>query len=123
MKRIGVGAFNWGPHPITKLPEDKGWYLEWPYGEAVECSGERGTITDLQYLEHDCRLNEVRTAAGVKTYFYPCDYLDEIVTFVEEDNKQRMQDDIELGWGKGNELPKAYEIRELWKRGLVAPKI
>lgn len=83
----------------------------------------RGTIIDLQYLEADCRLNEVRTATGVKTYFYPCDYLDEIVTFVEEDNKQRMQDDIELGWGKGNELPKAYEIRELWKKGLVAPKI
>ena len=122
VKEIGVGAFNWGPHPITKLPEDKGWYLQWPYGETVVSSDGEGRITDLHYLEGNCLLHEVTFESGVKNVVYPCDYLDKFVSFSDADNQQRMQDDIEHCWRTQEEVEATYKIRDAYHRGLIEVK-
>lgn len=119
VKKIGIGAFNRGPRPITKLPYDKGWDLQWPYGEMVTVDNVRGKITDLHFLERSCELHEVTVGEKVKLFFYPCDYLERIIKFEEEDNQQRISDYIEHIWKSENDLSVAYKIRDAWKRGLI----
>jgi len=122
VKEIGVGAFYWGPHPITKLPEDKGWHLMWPYGEKVVSAEAEGRITDLRYLEGKCMLHEVTFESGIKNSVYPCDYLDKIVLFSDVDNQQCMQNDIESCWETQKEVEMAYKIRDAYHRGLIEVK-
>ena len=122
VKIIGVGAFNWGPHPTTSLPEDKGWYLQWPYGEAVACSEVQGKITDLHYLEAGCLLHEVTFGFEIKRFVYPCDYIDGRISFVEENNKQAFQDDIEHNWKTQEKIEETYKIRDAYLRGLITPR-
>lgn len=119
VKEIGVGAFNWGPRPITKLPYDKGWFSQWPFGEAVTVDNIMGKITDLHYLEEGCKLHEVAIGEEVKPFFYPCDYLDGKIQFESEKNRQRMDRDIKFCWKSENDLSNTYKIRDAWKRGLV----
>lgn len=119
VKEIGVGAFNFGPKPITKLPYDKGWFSQWPFGEAVTVDNGKGKITDLHFLEGDCKLHEVTIGEEVKLFFYPCDYLDGKIQFEEKDNQQRMDNDIVVCWKSENDLSDTYKIRDAWKRGLV----
>lgn len=122
VKEIGVGAFNWGPHPITKLPEDKGWYLQWPYGETVVSSDCEGKITDLHYLEENCMLHEVTFESGTKNFVYPCDYLDNSISFLDGNNCQRMKDDIKCIWNTQKELEATYKIRDAYLHGLIKAK-
>ena len=122
VKEIGVGAFCWGPRPITNLPEDKGWYLQWPYGEAVIYSETEGKITDLHYLEDGCMLHEVTLDSDIKEFVYPCDYLDGTISFVAEKNQQGFRDDVDHNWKTQNEKKEAYKIRDAWKRGLIKPR-
>ena len=119
VKEIGVGAFHFGPKPDTILPYDKGWDLEWPYGETVITGGEEGRITDIFYMKEFCRIWEISTANGVKQCFYPCDILEDRVLFKDEENKQRMAREIEDFWKTGHLLSKSFQLRDAWKRGLV----
>lgn len=119
VKEIEVGAFNWGPRPITKLPYDKGWFSQWPFGETVTVDNVKGKITDLHFLEEHCEQHEVVIEEGVKTFFYPCDYLDGKIQFESEQNRQRMDRDVEFRWKSENALSDAYKICDAWKRGLV----
>lgn len=119
VKKIGVGAFNWGPKPITKLPYDKGWFSQWPFGEAVTVDNIIGKITDLHFLEGDCELHEAAIGEEVKSFFYPCDYLDGKIQFESEKNRQSMERDVEFRWKSENDLSDTYKIRDAWKRGLV----
>lgn len=119
VKEIGVGAFNWGPRPITKLPYDKGWFSKWPFGEAVTVDNIIGKITDLHFLERDCELHEVAIGEEVRSFFYPCDYLDGKIQFESEKNRQSMDRDVEFRWKSENDLSDTYKIRDAWKRGLV----
>lgn len=119
VREIGVGAFNWGPRPITKLPYDKGWFSQWPFGETVTVDTVKGKITDLHFLEGDCEQHEVVIGEGVKMFFYPCDYLDGKIQFESEQNRQRMDRDVEFRWKSENDLSDTYKIRDAWKRGLV----
>ncbi|MEE0913165.1 MAG: leucine-rich repeat domain-containing protein [Ruminococcus sp.] len=60
VKKIGVGAFNWGPKVITSLPFDKGWYLDWPYGEKILLSdGQVGIISDIKEITNGCEILDV----------------------------------------------------------------
>ena len=122
VKEIGVGAFNHGPQPITSLPEDKGWFLEWPYGEVVRCFAGEGIIKDIHYLQESCRLHIVKTAAGEKTVFYPCDYIDGLASFAHENEQKRAQDDIGHTWKSESEIKGAYRLRDAWKRGMIAER-
>ena len=119
VKEIGVGAFNCGPHPITKLPEDKGWYLQWPYGETVVSSGAEGRITDLLFLKGNCMLHKVTFESGIKNFVYPCDYIDKLIYFSDDFNQQRMQDDIKCCWRTQKDLKATYKIRDAYHRGLI----
>lgn len=131
VKEIGVGAFHWGPSPKTALPYDKGWFSQWPYGESVESDdGSIGKITDLHFLEGDCMLHEVSIGSNVKNFFYPCDYADGLVHFIDEKNNliadkeieklRKADEDAGLSWK--NKLSDAYKIRTAWQRGLVVPR-
>lgn len=122
VKKIGVGAFYWGPHPITNLPEDKGWYSEWPYGEEVIFNKVQGKITDLYYLEHGCMLHDITLGSYTKQFVYPCDYIDGNISFLDEDNQRRLQNDIRYYWGSKEKLKNAYKIMNAWKRGFIAPR-
>lgn len=120
VKEIGVGAFHFGPKPDTILPYDKGWDLEWPYGETVITAGEEGRITDIFYMQGSCMFLEISTDKGVKQCFYPCDILEDRVLFKDEKNKQRMACEIEDMWKTGHLLRNAFQLRDAWKRGLIA---
>lgn len=120
VKEIGVGAFNGGPNPITNLPENKGWSLEWPYGKHIECLGETETITYIQNLANNCQLHVVTTGSGERMFFYPCDYLDNLIIFVEKNNHQRLKNKTELEWHTESELAETYMVRDAWERGLIA---
>ena len=122
VKEIGIGAFNQGPHPITKLPEDKGWYLQWPYGETVVSSDCDGKITDIHYLEEGCMLHEATFESEIKNFVYPSDYLDGHISFVDGKNREGFQDDIERNWSTDKEIAIANKVRDAWRRGLVEPK-
>lgn len=120
VKVIGVDAFNHGPRPITSKPEEKGWYMEWPYGKTVLCSSVEGIITDIHYLQDSCRLHIVKTAEGEKTVFYPCDYIDGLVSFAHEREQKRAQNCINQTWKTEREIMEARKLRNAWKRGFVA---
>ena len=119
VKEIRVGAFNCGPRPITLLPEDKGWFSEWPFGEHVKCDGSSGTITDIHYVEADCRIHEVTAGADVQDFFYPCDYLDGKITFADGNKQEAVLKEIRRIWASPDKLHNACQLREAWKRGLV----
>ncbi len=119
VNRIGVGAFQMGPRPVTRLPYDKGWFLQWPFGETVIVDNVEGKITDLHFLEGNCELHEVTVGEEVKPFFYPCDYLEGKIQFEEKDNKQSMDKDIELRWKSEDALSGTYKIRDAWKSGLI----
>ena len=122
VKEIGVGAFHWGPHPITSLQEDNGWYSEWPYGEKVIYNGLQGRITDLYYLERGCMLHDVTVGTDIKQFVYPCDYIDGNISFLEEDNQQIFQNNIRHYWDVEDRLKNAYKIMNAWKRGFISPR-
>ncbi len=128
VKEIGVGAFNWGPRPITKLPLDDGWFSKWPYGETVKCDrfDSIGKITSIKPLENNCELHEVNFDGKKELFFSPCDYADGLISFVDEKNQasmirdidERRKADAESSQGD-NKLSYAYTIRDYWKRGIV----
>lgn len=120
VKEVGVGAFNWGPHPITKLPEDKGWYLQWPYGEIVISSEAQGKITDLHYLEGNCMIHEVTFESEIKNFVYPADYMDGKISFADEKNQRGFQNDIKNFWKEEPDREAAYRIRDAWMLGLIS---
>lgn len=116
---IGVGAFKFGPIPLTKLPEDKGWYSEWPFGKTVACSdGRKGIITDVRSSERNCRIFEVTVESQIEDYFYPCDYIDNKISFADKKDQQGFERDVKHIWNNENELKNAYRIRNAWMRGL-----
>ena len=117
-----LGAFNQGPHPITKLPEDKSWYLQWPYGEMVASSGFTGTITDIYYLEDGCMLYETTFGSEIKRFVYPCDYIDSLISFLDEKNQKGFQNDIEHKWRTQEKIEETYKIRDAWQRWLIEPR-
>ena len=122
VKEIRVGAFNCGPRPVTVLPEDRGWFLEWPYGEVVECAGSCGKITDIHNLEAGCCLHEVTTGTDVRDFFFPCDYLDGQIAFADGNSQEAALKEINRTWASQEKLRDAYQLRDAWKRGLVTQR-
>ena len=122
VKEIGVGAFYWGPKPITKLPEDKVWYLWWPCGEKVNCSGTQGRITDIYNLENGCELYEVTCGTDIRCFVYPCDFIDNNFSFTDEETQKSFQKSIVREWNEEDKLKNAYEIKSAWEKGLIDPK-
>lgn len=119
VKQIGVGAFYWGPKPITKLPPDKGWYLLWPYGEAVEGDDFKGIVTDIHSTDGGYRIHEVTANSTIKYYFYPCDYMDGKLRFSDEKNQHWFDRDVEQSREIDADLSKAYGMRDAWLAGLA----
>ncbi|WP_255910698.1 leucine-rich repeat domain-containing protein [Ruminococcus sp. zg-924] len=112
VKKIGVGAFNWGPKVITSLPYDKGWYLDWPYGEKVILGNEQiGVISDLQELGNGCNILEVTVNQEKCKVFYPCIHGKEF-SFEDEKNQRMMENDIKDNDG-------IQDTYEAWRNGLI----
>lgn len=119
VSKIGVGAFHGGPRPVTKLPYDKGWNSQWPFGEMVTADGVKGQITDLHFLERNCELHEVTIGENAQLFFYPCDYLEGKIQLEEKSSRQRMEHDIAFRWKSEHELSDTYKIWDAWKRGML----
>ena len=112
VKRIGVGAFNWGPEVITSLPHDKGWYLDWPYGEEIKfADGQICKVTDYKYLIKQCMALEVTVNNQKHNLFYPCinerDYV-----FKNSESQKIMQDERK-------HVDDIEEIYQEWQNGLL----
>lgn len=120
VKEIGVGAFHRGPHPVTKLLYNRGWFSEWPYGATVVTGdGRRYRIEEVRPLEEGCKLHVVRVKSKKGIIFYPCDYLNGNVRFADEKNRERLAFEMENYWERKGRLSNAYKLHAAWKRGLV----
>lgn len=119
VKEIGVGAFNGGPTPITKLPYNKGWFLSFPYGEKVKADDLLGEITDIHYLQGGCELYEVTADSVKKEFFFPCDYIDGKISFLNGKVQEARTDWIEEWFESETKLQNAYKLRDAWRRGLL----
>ena len=109
---IGVGAFSWGPTVKTSLPYDKGWYLDWPYGEVIlDSAGTLGTVSDIAAIGDGCMLLEVDFAGKKETYFYP-QGKDGAFSFESKKNQELMERELA-------ELPNAQGVYEAWQSGLI----
>ena len=112
VKKIGVGAFNCGPEIITSLSYDKGWYLDWLYGEKVIMeTGQIGVISDLQELGNGCNILEVTVNQEKCKVFYPCIHGKEF-SFKDEQNQRMMENDIKDNDG-------IQDTYEAWRNGLI----
>ena len=114
VKEIAVGAFEPGIEITSRLPDDKGWFRKWPYGELVVIPSlsMHGKVTDIYQFEHEYFLTEVSNRADVRYYFYPSDYADGIIAFDDVKNRKRMEEDL-------IRIPEAREIQKAWRRGLI----
>ena len=114
VKRIGIGAFNWGPKVITSLPYDKGWYLDWPYGEKIILSnGQVGVVSDVKEIINGCEILEVNVNNSILNVFYPC-FNDKDFRFESEIKKKTMEDSFAMNHEK--ELKETYQF---WLDGLI----
>lgn len=114
VKRIGVGAFNWGPKVITSLPYDKGWYLDWPYGETIIFSdGRIGVISDVKEIINGCEILEVNVNNSILNVFYPC-INDKDFRFESDINQKIMEESLAMNHEK--ELKETYQQ---WLDGLL----
>lgn len=119
VKEIGVGAFCHGPTPITKLPYNKGWFLTFPYGEKVTAGYLQGEITDIHYLHDGCELYEMTADSEKKVFFFPCDYIDGMISFVNEKVQETAANRIKEWLESETKLHNAYQLRDAWRKGLV----
>ena len=114
VKRIGVGAFNWGPKVKTSLTFDKGWYLDWPYGERIILSdGQIGVVSDIKEIANGCEILDVNVDNRTIKVFYPCingrDYY-----FEKEENQRHMEESFTM-----NQVDDLRGIYQAWYNGLI----
>ena len=114
VKKIGVGAFNWGPEVITSLPFNKGWYLDWPYGERIVLSdGRVGIISNTKEIANGVEILDVNVDNSMIKVFYPCingkDY-----RFEKEENQRQMEESFSM-----NQVDDLKDIYQAWYNGLI----
>lgn len=114
VKRIGVGAFNCGPKVKTSLTFDKGWYLDWPYGERIILSdGQIGVVSDIKEIANGCEILDVNVDNITIKVFYPCingrDYY-----FEKEENQRHMEESFTM-----NQVDDLRGIYQAWYNGLI----
>lgn len=72
VRGIQTGAFYMGPKAVTRLPYDKGWYLDFPYGEAVLLAdGTSGTVTGYKEGGDGCLILSTECGGRTLRCFYP----------------------------------------------------
>ncbi len=114
VKKIGVGAFNWGPKVITSLPFDKGWYLDWPYGEKILLSdGQVGIISDIKEITNGCEILDVNVDNRTIKVFYPC-FNSRDYRFEKEENQRQMEESFAM-----NQVDDLRDIYQAWYNGLI----
>ncbi len=114
VKKIGVGAFNWGPKVITSLPFDKGWYLDWPYGEKILLSdGQVGIISDIKEIANGCEILDVNVDNRTIKVFYPC-FNSRDYRFEKEENQRQMEESFDM-----NQVDDLKDIYQAWYNGLI----
>ena len=114
VKKIGVGAFNGGPAVVTQLSYDKGWYLDWPYGEKIIFpDGKVGTISDIKEIANGCEILDVNVDNKIIKVFYPCfngrDY-----RFEKEKNQKLMHESFAI-----NQADDLKGVYQMWYNGLI----
>ncbi|HBI85294.1 MAG TPA: hypothetical protein DDX71_03255 [Ruminococcus sp.] len=89
VRGIGRGAFHYGPKAVTRLPYDKGWYLDFPYGEMLRfADGTEGTVIGYNDGGYGCLILQAECGGKQIKAFYPCaggEY-----TFADEKSQARM---------------------------------
>ena len=112
VKKIGRGAFYWGPEAITSLPYDEGWYFDWPYGEEIEfADGQTGKVTDYKELINHCMALEITMKNKKCNIFYPC-INDRDFVFKKPESQKMMQDERK-------NIADIEEIYQAWNNGLL----
>lgn len=114
VKEIAVGAFPPNVRINTELPYDRGWQMDWPYGEIVRKGSVEGRVDDYDKICKDCMILDVDFNGDHEKAFYPIDFWDEIFLFDDQKNtdiSNRLHQ--EPGYEK-----KARAVYNGWKRGL-----
>ena len=109
---IQDGAFaQSGVHILSSITGQKGWYMDWPYGQQITTSdGEVGTIDDYRSLSDGCMELTVMFPNGARKLFYPVFAAE--YSFVS-DGSQRMM------WDTLSKNPVVKSVFRSWQRGLI----
>ncbi|MBQ1463544.1 MAG: leucine-rich repeat domain-containing protein [Ruminococcus sp.] len=103
---IERGAFMYGPQPVTKLPYDKAWFRDFPYGETVrDKNGRTGIVSETISLDSLCCTAEISFGSDTVKAFYP--FVTDEFSFTDDENNQRNQRILE-------HIPKVRDIYEKW---------
>lgn len=114
VKKIGVGAFNWGPEVVTSLPFDKGWYLDWPYGEKIILSdGQVGIVSDIKEITNGCEILDLKVDNRIIKVFYPC-FNGKDYCFEKEENQKQMIESFAM-----NHVDNLKDVYQAWYNGLI----
>ena len=109
---IQDGAFaQSGIHVVTTQPVEKGWFMDWPYGQTIRSlAGESGVIEDYRFLGDSCMELTVIFGVESRKLFYPSPTAE--YSFVSEESQRMMWDT----------LSKTNTVRDIfrqWQRGVL----
>lgn len=109
---IQDGAFaQSGVHIISSIPEQRGWYMDWPYAQQITTSdGEIGSIDDYRNLSDGCMELTVMFVNGARKLFYPSFSAE--YSFVSDENQRMM-------WDTLSKNPGVKSVFRSWQRGLI----
>lgn len=109
---IQDGAFaQSGVHVISSIPEQRGWYMDWPYGQQIATAdGKVGTIDDYRSLCDGCMELTVMFPNGARKLFYPSFSAE--YSFISDENQRMM-------WDTLSKTPGVNGVFRSWQRGLI----
>ena len=94
VKKIGMGAFCYGPKVKTDLEQNDAWYVMWPYRESVRLKdGIYGEVTDYALLSDKCSVLTLNVKGEVKQLFFPS-----------------VENDYQFFWNRSQDRMKEYVI-------------
>ena len=94
VKKIGMGAFCFGPKVKTDLDQKDAWYVMWPYRETVRLKdGIYGEVTDYALLSDKCSVLTLNVKGEVKQLFFPS-----------------IENDYQFFWNRSQDRMKEYVI-------------
>lgn len=90
VREIQRGALVMGPEVQTALPYDKGWFMDFPYGETLLFSdGKSALVTDYDSAGKGCLILQIDCGGTQQRCFYPC--ADGSYTFSDQKSQKRME--------------------------------
>ena len=111
VREIGIGAFCFGPKAVTRLPYDKGWYLDFPYGETVVLEdGRTGRVEGYKDGGHGCLILHTDFDGEDIRCFYPC--ADGSYTLADAESQKLME-------RTAGRIPELHQQHQMFENGYI----